>query len=97
MCASDALPTGQGRGVGPLHSALDELEQVTVDPVLLRCAHTVRSAFVSVGTSIFFRSSVMSVSEKALIQKYAAGIPAIIPCSQKDSRTPSKTFAPGRL
>jgi hypothetical protein len=52
---------------------------------------------MSVGTSIFFRSSVRSVSENALIQKYAAGKPAIIPWSQNDSRRPSETFAPGRL
>ncbi len=33
----------------------------------------------------------------SLMQKYAAGKPAIMPCSQNDSRTPSETFAPGRL
>jgi hypothetical protein len=32
----------------------------------------------------------MSVSEKALMQKYEAGMPAIMPRSQKDSRTPSE-------
>jgi len=52
---------------------------------------------ISVGTSIFFRSSVRSVSENALTQKYDAGRPAIIPWSQNDSRTPSEILAPGRL
>jgi len=52
---------------------------------------------MSVGTSNFLRSSVRSVSEKALMQKYEAGRPAIIPWSQNDSRTPSDTFAPLRL
>src|SRR6266850_5736219 len=52
---------------------------------------------ISVGTSIFLRSSVRSVSENALMQKYEAGKPAIIPWSQNDSRTPSETLAPGRL
>src|SRR4029077_10997276 len=51
----------------------------------------------SVGTSIFLRSSVRSVSENALMQKYEAGRPAIIPWSQKDSRTPSEILAPGLL
>src|SRR5882724_7676683 len=51
----------------------------------------------SAGTSIFLRSSVRSVSENALMQKYEAGRPAIIPWSQKDSRTPSETLAPGLL
>src|SRR5690242_21427583 len=45
---------------------------------------------ISVGTSNFFRSSVRSVSENALMQKYEAGMPAIIPCSQNELRTRSE-------
>jgi len=35
--------------------------------------------------------------KNALMQKYDAGRPAIIPWSQNDSHTPSENFAPGRL
>ena len=52
---------------------------------------------ISVGTSNFFRSSVKSVSENALMQSYDALEPASIPCSQNESRRPCETFAPGRL
>lgn len=50
-----------------------------------------------VGTSNLFRSSVRSVSEKALMQKYDAGKPAIMLCSQNDAPTPSEISAPGLL
>ena len=52
---------------------------------------------ISVGTSNFFEVSVKSVSEKALMQSYAALRPACMPCSQNASRTPCETFEPGRL
>ena len=51
----------------------------------------------SVGTSNFFRSSVKSVSENALMQSRAFLWPAIMPCSQNLSRTPCETVAPARL
>src|SRR5471030_568770 len=51
----------------------------------------------SAGTLIFFRSAVRSVSEKALTQKYEAGMPACSPCEANQRRTPSDTFEPGRL
>ena len=44
--------------------------------------------------SNFLRSSVRSVSEKALMQKYEAGKPAIELWSQNDSRSSSVIFAP---
>src|SRR5205085_4844635 len=50
-----------------------------------------------VGTSIFFKSSVKSVSEKALMQSMTPLKPACIPCIQNESRSPCDTFAPGRL
>src|ERR1035438_730298 len=49
---------------------------------------------MSVGTSNFLRSSVKSVSEKALMQSYVPLRLASIPCSQNESRTPSEIFAP---
>jgi hypothetical protein len=52
---------------------------------------------ISVGTSNFFRSSVIVGFGERLDAEVAALKPAIIPCSQNESRTPSETFAPGRL
>src|SRR5262245_33957770 len=52
---------------------------------------------MSVGTSIFLRSSVQSVSENALMQSITALKPACIPCSQNASRRPCDTGASGRL
>jgi hypothetical protein len=48
---------------------------------------------MSVGTSNFLRSSVKSVSEKALMQSNVALRLLLIPWRQYDSRTPSETFA----
>src|SRR5665648_37038 len=52
---------------------------------------------ISVGTSNFLRSSVKSVSEKALMQSKVFLAPACIPWSQNESIMPSETLEPGRL
>jgi len=52
---------------------------------------------INVGTSNFFKSSVKSVSENALMQSSVFLCPAIIPCIQNASIIPCDTFAPGRL
>src|SRR5574341_2337132 len=52
---------------------------------------------ISVGTSNFFRSSVKSVSENALMQSYAFLWPDIMPCSHHELMSPWETLAPGRL
>ena len=44
-----------------------------------------------------FRSSVKSVSEKALMQSYCGLVPPIMPCRHQFWITPSETCAPGRL
>ena len=49
------------------------------------------------GTSIFFRSSVRSVSENALTQSYAALMPTLIDISQNASLAPAETVDPSRL
>ncbi|MNI61014.1 hypothetical protein D3C73_1162600 [compost metagenome] len=50
-----------------------------------------------VGTWIIFRSSVKSVSEKALMQSYCALAPPFIPWRHQLSMTGCETLAPGRL
>ena len=52
---------------------------------------------MSVGTSIFRRSYVKSVSEKALTQSSTPLKLARSPCSQNESRSPCETLALGRL
>src|SRR4029078_12143864 len=52
---------------------------------------------ISVGTSNFFRSSVVSVSENALMQKYEPGKAHIMRCHQKEEIKPCERFAPARL
>ena len=52
---------------------------------------------ISVGTSNRFRSSVKSVSEKALMQSYAALKTAHHSLPPPVSIIPCETFAPGRL
>src|SRR5216684_918987 len=51
----------------------------------------------NVGTSNFFRSSVRSVSENALMQSCAPLRPTCIDHAQKASLTPCDTFDPGRF
>jgi hypothetical protein len=48
-------------------------------------------------TSIFSRSRLKSVAEKALMQSCAAGIPACMQRRQNASRTPCETVEPGRF
>ncbi|MDD5371368.1 MAG: hypothetical protein PHQ40_19990 [Anaerolineaceae bacterium] len=52
---------------------------------------------ISVGTSNFLRSSVKSVSEKALVQSKVFLAPACMPWSQNESIIPCETLTPGRL
>ena len=47
--------------------------------------------------SNFLRSSVRSVSEKALMQSYAPLTPTVMLISQNESRSPWETVLPGRL
>ena len=46
---------------------------------------------------MIFRSSVKSVSEKALMPSYCALAPPIMACRHQFSITPWEAFAPGRL
>jgi putative transposase len=61
---------------------------------LLACGEAVQSGH---SKTIFFRSSVKSVSEKALMQSYCALTPPIMPWRHQLSLTPSETLAPSRL
>ena len=77
--------------VAPLRSCTERIAESAIGTIWSSSPWRTR-----VGTSIFFRSSVKSVSENALMQSYPALSPHML-CSQNESRKPCETLLPGRL